>query len=256
MRLIGNLLVWICLAIGLLAATSIYTWPVGADASADVRFELGVGADGKRRRAQLLRDVKSPEGAVVARSDAALDPSTLADIRQAGVARVMVKHPAGAGGALLSRWSGKWVFLSAVGGLLVGAFLIRRAARRAAVQSAGEHTVQRPEDLVVRLRDELSALRARLPGLSDDAARLRAIIEQLGEVQAALVPAFVETRPVLIAQRGLGGYARVMDLFAAAERKVNRAWSAAADGVLHESQSAIDEAATACEQLVRCVAPA
>ena len=33
----------------------------------------------------------------------------------------------------------------------------------------------------------------------------------------------------------MGGYAELMDRFAGAERQINRAWSAAADGVLPES---------------------
>lgn len=255
MRLIGNLLVWICLAIGLLAATSFYAWPVGADASTDARFQLGRSGDAAPRFAELLRDVKTHEGVVVAKADTPLSPPTLALIRDAGARRVIVKHPAGAAGTLLSHWSGKWIFLLAVAGLLVGAFLIRSSARKAVEQTEGARTTVPPEDLVVRLRDEVASLRASLPTLPDEAARLHAIITQLGEVQAVLVPAFVETRPVLIAQRGVGGFARAMDLFATAERKINRAWSAAADGVLHESLTALDQAAVACDQLVQGVSP-
>lgn len=255
MRLIGNLLVWICLAIGLIAATSFYAWPVGADASVDARFELGRGDDGAPRYVEVLRDVKSRDGQVVVRADSALDPATLAIVREAGAKRVMIKHPSGAAGAIVGNWSGKWIFLLAVGGLVAGAFFIRSSVRKSVEQTGGVHFTARPEDLVLRLRDEVSVLRARLPGLLDDMARLRAIIEQLGEVQAVLVPTFVETRPLLVAQRGVGGFARVMDLFATAERKINRAWSAAADGVLHESLTALDDAALACDQLVQGVSP-
>lgn len=253
MRLIGNMLVWICLAIGLIAATSIYTWPLGADATSDARFELGPGGDGAPRFAELLRDVRGGDGQVVVPADAPLDPATLAIIRDVGARRVIIKHPAGKSGALLRNWSGRWYFLLAVSGLVVGAFFIRSSARKAVEQTEGVHTIAKPEDLVARLCDEVAALRASLPGLPDDEARLRAIIHQLGEVQAVLIPAFVETRPVLVAQRGVGGFARVMDLFAAAERKINRAWSAAADGVLHESVASLEEASAACEQLAQGV---
>lgn len=255
MRLIGNMLVWTCLAIGLIAATSFYAWPVGADASADARFELGRGDDGSPRLAELLRDVKAKDGGVVVKADAPLNPPTLAVIRAAGAGRVIIKHPAGAAGVLVGNWTGKWVFLLAMGGLVTGALLIRSSARKAVEQTQGVHTSARAEDLALKMRDEVGALRAKVPGLPDDAARLQAIIEQLGEVQAVLVPAFVETRATVVAQRGVGGFARVMDLFAAAERKINRAWSAAADGVLHESLTALDQAAVACDQLVRGVSP-
>ena len=60
---------------------------------------------------------------------------------------------------------------------------------------------------------------------------------------------FVEARSPLIAQLGLAGFAEVMDRWAAAERQINRAWSAAADGVYEEvvdcltlSQTHLEEA--------------
>jgi hypothetical protein len=47
-------------------------------------------------------------------------------------------------------------------------------------------------------------------------------------------------RAELTSRLGLGGYARLMDAFAAAERAINRAWSAAADEVEAEAITSLD----------------
>ena len=72
--------------------------------------------------------------------------------------------------------------------------------------------------------------------------RQHAIIERLGEVQSTHVPAFVDARPLLISRLGLSGFAELMDRFAAMERQVNRAWSAAADGVEDEALDCLERA--------------
>jgi hypothetical protein len=74
-------------------------------------------------------------------------------------------------------------------------------------------------------------------------ARLALILERIGTLQKTHMPAFVEARPLLVARLGLGGYAELMDRYAAAERQINRAWSAAADGVPEEAVSCLDQAA-------------
>jgi hypothetical protein len=70
--------------------------------------------------------------------------------------------------------------------------------------------------------------------------RLALILERLGEAQKTHMPAFVEARPILIARLGLGGFAELMDRYAAAERQINRAWSAAADGVPAEAAQCLE----------------
>lgn len=252
MRTLGNLLVWICLATGLIGATSFYAWPVGADNSSDVRFVIGQDAHDADLHAVLLRDVKTLDGNVIAKADDPLDPPTLAFLREAGVERVGVKHPGGAFGRMFSNWTGKWLFLGSVAGLVAGAMLLRTAARREVEQApSSDHASATPEDIASRICAAIADLRGSLPALGGETERMAAIVRELGEVQAELVPAFVETRPALVARRGLGGFARVMDAFAGMERKVNRAWSASADGVYHESSAALDEAAVAADELVR-----
>ena len=54
---------------------------------------------------------------------------------------------------------------------------------------------------------------------------------------------FIDARQALIGRHGLGGYAMIMDRFAAAERQINRARSAAADGVYDEAETCLKAAA-------------
>lgn len=252
MRLLGNLLVWICLATGLIGATSFYAWPVGSDTSADDRFVIAHDAHDAAVHAVLLRDVRTLDGNVIAKADAPLDPPTLAFLREAGVERVSVKHPGGAFGRMFANWTGKWVFLGSVAGLVAGAMLLRTAARRDVEQAPlSDRPIATPEDIASRIRAAIADLRGSLPAMGSETERMAAIVRELGEVQAELVPAFVETRAALVARRGMGDFARVMDSFAGMERKINRAWSASADGVYHESSAALDEAAIAADELLQ-----
>ena len=98
------------------------------------------------------------------------------------------------------------------------------------------------------MRTAIDALKTELGGLPDRSQQLDAIVRQVGEVQKTHVTAFVEARPELISMLGLSGYAALMDSFAAAERKLNRAWSAAVDKAHEEAIVCLDEVASLLEQ--------
>lgn len=53
---------------------------------------------------------------------------------------------------------------------------------------------------------------------------------------------FADARESMIAEKGLAEFANVMTQFAAAERAVNRAWSAGADGYVDEVASCLERA--------------
>lgn len=55
---------------------------------------------------------------------------------------------------------------------------------------------------------------------------------------------FADAREAIIPQKGLHGYADIMTQFAAGERAVNRAWSAAADGYVDEVELCLERAET------------
>lgn len=138
-----------------------------------------------------------------------------------------------------------WVFILSVGLLTGSALVIRRLdaqQHRAEDQAQGAATIGDPLTIVQELDTTVRELAASLPRLPDDNARNHAIVAALGKVQNESVPAFVQTRPVLITRYGLGGFADIMDIFAASERQINRAWSAAADGVQAEAADALDRA--------------
>lgn len=249
MKLIGNIFVWIFISLGLIAATSFYAWPVGAGPATDARFEIGIDEEGRTQYAHLLETI-AVEEVEVAAADAQLNPETLAALRAAGVERVIVKHPSGAYSLMIANWSGKWLFLISAIGLIAGAMILRAGARMAVAASEESGAVAATaEEIAGRIRAAIADLRAALPAIEGAHARETAIVAALGEVQADLVPAFVETRPILIGKRGMGGFAAVMDKFAGMERLINRAWSAAADGALHESVASLDAAAIAADEL-------
>ena len=171
----------------------------------------------------------------------------LATLRDADVKRIKVKEFA------LSRWTGVWPFLGACGLLLLGALLVRTdmKQRLAAAEAAAQtNTAASPQATLAAITEAIEGLRRELPHMTTDHDRLHAIIERLGEVQSTHVPAFVDARPLLISRLGLSGYAELMDRFAAMERQVNRAWSAAADGVEDESLDCIERASALAAETV------
>ena len=172
----------------------------------------------------------------------------LATLRDANVKRIKVKEFA------FGRWTGLWLFLLACGLLLGGAYLVRSDIKRrlaAAAQEAEMGSVASPEAAFATIVSTLEGLRRDLPHMTTDQDRQQAVIERLGEVQATHVPAFVDGRPLLISRMGLSSFAELMDGFAAMERQINRAWSAAADGVYEESADCLERASALAEETAK-----
>ena len=155
----------------------------------------------------------------------------------------------------LDRWSGAWLFLTGCAGLAVAAQLGRAGRRRtlAAAKSRSGAGAQSPEAALATIRRAVDELRAELPGFRDPAARCHRTLDVLGAVQENLVPEFIALRTVLIGRSGLGGYARLMDRFAAGERQINRAWSAAADGFDDEITACLESAARLLAEAAECL---
>jgi hypothetical protein len=169
----------------------------------------------------------------IAPADAEITPELLAEMRAAGVEYIRVKSFA------FARWEGKWNALAGILGLIIGAALVRVAGRQdAAADVARAAEGDAPESLMEQAREELLALSRQAAGERPGPQRAHLIMQRVGEIQRARINPVIEGRGRLRARLGLAGYARVMDRFAAAERQVNRAWSAAADGD--------DEEAMAC----------
>ena len=176
--------------------------------------------------------------APIARPGDPVTAETLTLLQRKGVSLIRVKEFS------LTRWPHNWVFALAVVGLLGGAFIIkaqRRPSRK--VSPSAEATQQSDAHAAIRnIATAIATLDQQLPAESNDNARLQRIIKTLGAVQRNDVPAFAADRPQLVADLGLGGFAELMDRFAALERQINRAWSAAADNEIEESLACIDAA--------------
>lgn len=153
-----------------------------------------------------------------------------------GVERVRVKEFS------LARWDLGWLFLVAMVGMLAGAFLVRRADRGEVSEIIGSSDAggSSPAALLITARTEVEDLLRALPGLPET-ERLDEVMRRIETVQQRLA-AFVDARRELVGRYGVAGFARLMDVFAAAERQVNRAWTAAADRAEPETVQALEQA--------------
>jgi len=145
------------------------------------------------------------------------------------------------------RWPHWWLFLLSCVGLIGGALLVRHArntelARASAIVEGAPENAADAKTVFARLSGRLDELAKDLDRAANDDAKLNAIVKRIGSIQRDDVPAFVADRPALVARMGLAGYAELMDHFAAMERQLNRAWSAAADGHLQEAMTSLKNA--------------
>lgn len=272
MKHLGNLLLTVSLITAMLSAATSYLVFLERATPATFEEEHGVARlkapagrvdTGQARRAELDAQLTAGEiGAedyVAARraSEALLAPDVeeggtrmtserLNTLREAGVESVFVKSFS------FERWRHGWLFLVAALGLLAGSLMVRTAAKReieaasAKAKSDGDGvTPDAALEALARLPQELGQ---RLAGTADEAERLSLILEGVGEAQRLYVEPFVDGRPLFVSRLGLGGYAELMDRFAGGERQLNRAWSAAADGVLHEAETCLRTAGERLEE--------
>jgi hypothetical protein len=238
MKLLASLIIAVSLALGAIAATTAYSPRLDAIDPAHERLTLNAPA-GMQAREEPGRTLGRPQP--IARAGTALTADVFAELRSAGVQRVRVKEFGWA------RWDYGWLLGFAVLGLILGAVMIRLERRQAlaaalAPQAAGAAAVDSPDALLRGAAADLAALRSDLAGMRSDEERLEAILSRITKVQQRRFEPFVAARPMLIGRLGMAGYAQLMDSFAAAERQVNRAWSAAADGVLEESLYCLEAA--------------
>ncbi len=142
-----------------------------------------------------------------------------------------------------ARWQhGLW-FALAVVGLVAGAVGLRRAGKVAVTPTPGKtgDAATNPRASLEAACRTLESLSERIRHMPDHHARSREIIAVLDTIQADNLQPFVAARPQLLGAIGMGGYAKLMDAFASAERQLNRAWSAAADHVLDEAETCLAE---------------
>ncbi|MFG0260297.1 MAG: hypothetical protein ACF8LK_08085 [Phycisphaerales bacterium JB041] len=243
MRLLAFILIWVSLGVGAVSATTAYMWTFPETGGPD-HFLLGTAEDGTKTYA-VLSGVAGIDAndAPVARADTELTPEVVERLRAESVEpvqRVKVKT------FKFSRWTHLPHFAIACVGLLAGAMLTRLSAARAiklADASAEADDAMSPENAVAQLRVVVSGLLEDAPAEPDNRRACALITERLGDAISDFVPAITEQRERLVARMGLGSYAALMDVFASAERAMNRAWSAAADQAYEEAIVSLERAA-------------
>ena len=261
MKTIGNLLLTMSLITGMIAAATSYfafldgsdealtglqlKAPAGAMASDAAALQnLRVQYDaGELTAEQYTRERKAIAPTLAADLDnegTLLTAERLAALRAAGVGNVFAK------GFSFGRWRLSWLFLLSAVGLLAGSLLVRTAAKAeveaATLAHGGTKSASSPQAVLEAIATILAQLQNELASTADEHDRFEAILTNLDKVQKELIPVFIDARALLVGKLGLAGYAELMDRFAAAERQVNRAWSAAADHVYAESELSLGRA--------------
>lgn len=240
MRLLAFILITISLTAGAIAATTAYVPRLDAAARAvEAGDTVTLGAPAGRT--ETADGAGEAAASPIVKGGVALTPELVERLRTAGVTRVRVKEFS------FARWPLAWLFGLSVVGLLAGAALVRvDRARRVAAERASTTEegvqVQSPAGAIAAIRAELSSLHTALAETTDPHQRQHLVTERAGDIQGTHIDSFLAARDRLIGRHGLAGFAQIMDRFSAMERQINRAWSAAADGVVEESADCIGQA--------------
>jgi len=242
MKLLGQLLIWGSLAVGAMSAATAYL--VSLDLPDDELVGLRLAAPPESKR-ETDRHVVP-----LAENSAKITPQLLAKLRESGTRNIRVRE------FRCRRWRGRWWFGLSMLGLIAGALLTRWGARpQQAGPTAGDAPGD-PQPVLHAIVREVQQLRSQLPSMPHRDEQLDSIVQRVGQLQKAHLANLVDAREPLVARLGLAGYAVLMDHFAAAERQLNRAWSAAVDGALDEAVACLDEAAVQLEQTQESLGPA
>ena len=127
------------------------------------------------------------------------------------------------------------------GGVAIGATGI--VMLRAKVTTSGEGKAQAQTE-VARLSEILEKIGADLARLKRERNSI-AVADVRHSIDERLAPHlrdFAESREALSSVHGLEAFVEVMSRFAAAERNINRAWSASADGYVDEVWACVERA--------------
>jgi hypothetical protein len=160
-------------------------------------------------------------------------------MRKLGYLLITIGFLAGALTATVDQQKVSWVYYIAA--LLAGAVGI-------ALVRSGERQESRAEG---KLASNIQSVEASLSRIVENITRLNSekqsintydIRHRIDELFAEDLTTFVEARQSIAHVHGLSAYADVMSDFAAAERYLNRVWSASVDGYIDEVNTYLDKA--------------
>lgn len=164
-----------------------------------------------------------------------LDEAALERLLAMGVDEVTLRVPKKWS---MNRWGAAPWFGAAIAMMLAAVFLNRSGGGAEGAKEATENSAYAElKGLLGEVGGGAAALVERIEQLSPEGGA--AEIETCGEGVLTLV----EQRQVLAQALGAGPYAEFMGQFSAAERDLNRAWSAAVDGYPQEARESLERAA-------------
>jgi len=240
MKLIAYLIIMVCLCLGTLSATIAYSPKLSMDDDSliglTLNAESGLLKTPTIESAETIENTDGPQPIAV--KNDILTPELLATLRAAGVKRVRVKEFS------IARWDVAWLMGLSCLGLGVAAFMVKVATKKEIDAELAQPSTHEnsPGKSLDRVTAALTQLVSEMNASADDEARNAAIIENIGNLQRNELATLADSRTILIAQLTHTGYAQFMDRFSAMERRLNRAWSAAADGVTEEAIISLNEA--------------
>lgn len=167
----------------------------------------------------------------------------LTQLRDSGVERVTVKEFS------VTRWEHWWLMLLSIAGLVLAAIMLRAQRPKPSAIDSETDSTETPSSALEVIDRTLTSVRAAVHDESDERVALQRIVHDLGELQLGPIDTIVNAREQFVATHGLTAYAVFMDQFSALERKVNRAWSTAADNHLPESTRALEDAISLIESV-------
>ncbi|MEO0649552.1 MAG: hypothetical protein AAFZ65_02595 [Planctomycetota bacterium] len=143
-----------------------------------------------------------------------------------------------------SQWPGRVPFLLGVLAMLGGVVLMRSGRREALVlEQDRDDDEASPSELLASIASAVRQLSTEREDLDGEQLLSRADV-----ILNRDCTAFVDGRDALRLQLGGGKYAGVMAAFSTGERRLSRAWSAAADGYLDEARTSLEESVEPFEE--------
>ncbi len=255
MKALAQILIAVSVTLGVLAAATAYLAPLSMGARlvdltlaapAGKTDDKPIAVEGTRLTAELVEQLR-------------VSGVKYVKVKESPVSSPNVggKKPTRFDLGAIRRWPGRWLFVGAVGGLSLGAFLVRRANKTAIAAAlrpdAKRGSVETPDEAIAGLLATIAAIERDVQLHADDSARLAVITDRIDEAQKTHIDAFLLARTLLQGRLGISRFTLLMDRFSLGERRLNRAWSVAIDGVYPEAIENVRLAEQSFREAQKCL---